>query len=466
MTYRQRKARRRGRRGARRNPALLVVFVPLLVVGVGAALGDRLRDRDRGRHAARCPSSSRATRARRSVVYAADGSRLGYVRSDEIRTPIPWSDMPDDGPRGDRRDRGRALLRARGRRLLGDHPRGRQEPRVRRRGAGRLDDHAAARARALHREPGAQLRAQDPRGQARPGARGRAPGPRRQELDPARVPELRSVRDERGADGDRDRGGRRHLLLEAREEPRRCTRPRCSPACPRRRRSTTRSATRRPRSSAATRCCGRWPTTASSRVAEAEQASAQPLGLKPGIRRYTTRREPYFFDYVEEQLIEQYGVGVYRRGGLKIHTTIDPELQDAGRAAINGAAAVPDRPELRDRRDRPGHRLHQGDGLERHLQGPHLQPRRAGPPPAGLGVQDVRARHRAPAGRRPELDHLHVEAARPRRAGLRAVEGLDLRRQLRRHDGPGPGDARAPTTRSTRSSTSTSARRTCARRRR
>ena len=71
-------------------------------------------------------------------------------------------------------------------------------------------------------------------------------------------------------------------------------------------------------------------------VAEAEQASAEPLGLKAGIRRYTTRREPYFFDYVEEQLIEEYGVGVYRRGGLKIHTTIDPELQDAGRAAING----------------------------------------------------------------------------------------------------------------------------------
>ncbi len=70
-------------------------------------------------------------------------------------------------------------------------------------------------------------------------------------------------------------------------------------------------------------------------VAEAEQASSQPLGLKRGIKRYTTRREPYFFDYVEEKLIEEYGVGAYRRGGLKIHTTIDPELQDAGRAAIN-----------------------------------------------------------------------------------------------------------------------------------
>ncbi|MDQ3643886.1 MAG: transglycosylase domain-containing protein, partial [Actinomycetota bacterium] len=29
-----------------------------------------------------------------SVIFAADGSRLGYVQSDEIRTPVPWEDMP------------------------------------------------------------------------------------------------------------------------------------------------------------------------------------------------------------------------------------------------------------------------------------------------------------------------------------------------------------------------------------
>jgi penicillin-binding protein 1A len=69
---------------------------------------------------------------------------------------------------------------------------------------------------------------------------------------------------------------------------------------------------------------------------QATEAAKKGLGVRRG-RRYTARREPYFFDYVEEQLIEEYGVGVYRRGGLKIHTTIDPELQDAGRAAIRGA---------------------------------------------------------------------------------------------------------------------------------
>jgi penicillin-binding protein 1A len=69
--------------------------------------------------------------------------------------------------------------------------------------------------------------------------------------------------------------------------------------------------------------------------AEADEASQKGLGLRHGTR-YVQRREPYFFDYVQEQLIEKYSVGVVRRGGLKIHTTIRPGLQEAARGAING----------------------------------------------------------------------------------------------------------------------------------
>jgi penicillin-binding protein 1A len=68
--------------------------------------------------------------------------------------------------------------------------------------------------------------------------------------------------------------------------------------------------------------------------AEFERASHRGLGLHHGTR-YIQRREPYFFDYVQEKLIERYGVGVVRRGGLRIHTTIDPSLQDSAREAIN-----------------------------------------------------------------------------------------------------------------------------------
>src|SRR3954447_21171222 len=71
---------------------------------------------------------------------------------------------------------------------------------------------------------------------------------------------------------------------------------------------------------------------------EAQTASREKLRLKHGTR-YTRRREPYFFDFVQDQLIEKYGVGVYRRGGLKVYTTIDPQFQKAARNAIDGELA-------------------------------------------------------------------------------------------------------------------------------
>jgi penicillin-binding protein 1A len=74
--------------------------------------------------------------------------------------------------------------------------------------------------------------------------------------------------------------------------------------------------------------------------AQFDRASHRGLGLRHGTR-YTQRREPYFFDYVQEKLIERYGVGVVRRGGLRIHTTIDPALQDSAREAINSYYADP-----------------------------------------------------------------------------------------------------------------------------
>jgi penicillin-binding protein 1A len=59
------------------------------------------------------------------------------------------------------------------------------------------------------------------------------------------------------------------------------------------------------------------------------------LHLVPG-RLYTRIREPYFFSYVRDQLIAQYGANTVRTGGLKVYTTIDPRLQVAARKAIVG----------------------------------------------------------------------------------------------------------------------------------
>ncbi|MEK6277820.1 MAG: transglycosylase domain-containing protein [Actinomycetota bacterium] len=59
---------------------------------------------------------------------------------------------------------------------------------------------------------------------------------------------------------------------------------------------------------------------------------------------YTRIREPYFFDYVENKLIDKYGVNTVRNGGLKIYTTIDPKMQEAGRQAIDEVLYYPDDP--------------------------------------------------------------------------------------------------------------------------
>ena len=62
-------------------------------------------------------------------------------------------------------------------------------------------------------------------------------------------------------------------------------------------------------------------------------AASRALGLKAG-KLYTTIREPYFFSYVRDQLIAEYGVATVRSGGLKVYTTIDPRFQRAARKAI------------------------------------------------------------------------------------------------------------------------------------
>lgn len=75
----------------------------------------------------------------------------------------------------------------------------------------------------------------------------------------------------------------------------------------------------------------------------AEHAYRAPLGLHKGDR-YTKIREPYFFDYVKQQLIDRYGVNTVRKGGLKVYTTIDPNLQKAGRTSIDSVLNYPGDP--------------------------------------------------------------------------------------------------------------------------
>jgi len=64
----------------------------------------------------------------------------------------------------------------------------------------------------------------------------------------------------------------------------------------------------------------------------------QRRGLELNLDRgYFEKSQPYFFDYVEDKLIQTYGVDTVRKGGLDVYTTIDPRLQEIGLEAMRSA---------------------------------------------------------------------------------------------------------------------------------
>ncbi|MDQ2631058.1 MAG: transglycosylase domain-containing protein, partial [Actinomycetota bacterium] len=73
-------------------------------------------------------------------------------------------------------------------------------------------------------------------------------------------------------------------------------------------------------------------------VSETRARQAMAAGLRVNLdESYFEHREPFFFDYVENRLIDMYGAQKVRRGGLEVHTTIDPELQEVGLEAMRSA---------------------------------------------------------------------------------------------------------------------------------
>ena len=62
-------------------------------------------------------------------------------------------------------------------------------------------------------------------------------------------------------------------------------------------------------------------------------ARRRPLGLDPG-KLYKTIHEPYFFGYVDQQLVGHYGQQLVESGGLHVRTTIDPRLQHLAQQTI------------------------------------------------------------------------------------------------------------------------------------
>jgi penicillin-binding protein 1A len=66
---------------------------------------------------------------------------------------------------------------------------------------------------------------------------------------------------------------------------------------------------------------------------KADKVKKTGLGLDRGYR-YEQRKQQFFFDYVQDELIKKYGLNTVREGGLRVYTTLDPELQAAAEQAI------------------------------------------------------------------------------------------------------------------------------------
>jgi penicillin-binding protein 1A len=76
--------------------------------------------------------------------------------------------------------------------------------------------------------------------------------------------------------------------------------------------------------------------------AQAAKAIAAPLGVKPN-GYYSKKRESYFYDYVKQQLVDEYGAKRVEAGGMHIYTTLDLKMQRAARTALDKNLAGTDR---------------------------------------------------------------------------------------------------------------------------
>ena len=156
---------------------------------------------------------------------------------------------------------------------------------------------------------------------------------------------------------------------------------------------------------------------------------------------------PYFTSWVKQQVVDKLGGGQAgaRRafeGGLTVQTTLDSRLQDAAQTRDQPVAAV--RRTARARRSSrsttsTGEVLR--DGRRRRLPHAAVQPRHAGPAPAGLGVQAVRARRGADArASRPNSVWDVAEASycvTPEEGHVQGeLRRQQLQRRLRRRDAP------------------------------
>jgi len=73
---------------------------------------------------------------------------------------------------------------------------------------------------------------------------------------------------------------------------------------------------------------------------QAEHAKAEPLHLTPGS--VDASEAPFFVDLVHDQLVQKLGERDFNREGLRIYTSLDPDLQRAATSAVESTIHVVD----------------------------------------------------------------------------------------------------------------------------
>ena len=73
---------------------------------------------------------------------------------------------------------------------------------------------------------------------------------------------------------------------------------------------------------------------------QANAADREPLQVHSNTS-YHVRREQYVFDYVQQQLIQRFGLKTVENGGLKVYSTIDLQKQQEARSAIDSHEGGP-----------------------------------------------------------------------------------------------------------------------------
>src|SRR3984893_7455274 len=78
-------------------------------------------------------------------------------------------------------------------------------------------------------------------------------------------------------------------------------------------------------------------------ASQAQATERDPLEVHRGYY-YSERKERFFFEYVRQELIDRYGASTVAQGGLKVYTTINLKMQGLARKAIAEVLNQPEDP--------------------------------------------------------------------------------------------------------------------------